>query len=390
MSKKMSGRSLINFLLLFINTLILSCSISNAQDKIELIDGIRVTIKSTILNEDRVISVCLPSNYDMSSRKYPVLYLLDGNANFQHAVGAVNFLSSRGIIPQLLVVAIHNVDRNRDFLPEHGYIIPEPGQAGKFLNFISDELSRYINENYRASNFSILAGHSFGGTFAVYSLLNKPELFDAYIAISPVLHYADNYLVNRSEEMLRSDYDSQKYFYMTVGNEPDYFPALKEFSSLIKKKSGNIIDFNYTKIETESHATIPYPGVYNGLKFIFSDWQLPEAKFRQGILAIDEYYKNISAKYDLGIKTPENVLNMLGYVYLQNHDIESAIMVFTENAKRYPESPNVYDSLGEAYETNNQFEPARENYQKAYDLAGQQNHVNTPVYQQHLKRVQQK
>ena len=57
--------------------------------------------------------------------------------------------------------------------------------------------------DYRTSGFNVLMGHSFGGTFAVYSLLTKPEVFDAYITISPYLHYADNYLVKDSMVSLK-------------------------------------------------------------------------------------------------------------------------------------------------------------------------------------------
>ena len=363
--------------------------ISFAQNKNEIILGREVTIKSTILDEERVISIYLPDGYNLTSEKYPVLYLLDGKAHFHQATGAVHFLSNYRIIPQMIVVAIHNVDRNRDFSPVYNEQIPSSGEAERFLNFVSDELTKYVDENYRTSNFSILMGHSFGGLFAAYSLLTKPEVFDAYIAISPYLQYVDNYLVEEAKNLLRSNYDSQKYFYMTVGNEPDYFPALGEFSSLIKEKSNEIIDLEYVKMEIENHATTPYLSVFNGLKFIFSDWQLPAEKFKSGLSSIDEHYKYVSAKYGFEIKTPENIINIIGYTYLRNQDMGNAIKIFTENVKRFPKSANVYDSLGEAYETNNQFELAEKNYQMAYDLGKAQNHRNTLIFQKNLIRVQQ-
>ena len=390
MNKKMSGKLQNKTLILFFSIMLLSIYVSFAQTKIGFINGKEVIIESKILEEERIMSIYLPENYNLSSRKYPVIYLLDGETHFHHATGAVNFLSNQGIIPQMIVVSIHNVDRNRDFSPVHDERIPTSGGATMFLDFISKELTKYINENYRTSNFSVLVGHSFGGTFATYSLLEKPALFDAYIAISPYLHYVDNYLVKEAEKKLKSNYDRKKYYYLTIGDEPTYFSALEEFSSWIEEKSNKIIDFEYIKMETENHATIPYISVFNGLKFIFSDWQLPESKLEQGLSAIDEHYTNISAKYGLEITAPENIVNMLGYNYLQNQNIENAIMVFIENVKRYPNSSNVYDSLGEAYETNNQLELARDNYQKAYDLGREQNNINTSIYQKNLNRVQQK
>ena len=161
--------------LLFLVIMLLSTSISFAQNKLEILLGKEVIIKSKTLNEERIATVFLPVNYDASSQKYPVIYLLDARANFQHTTSAVNFLSRQGIIPQIIVVAIHNIDRTKDFSPVHDERMPTSGGAEKFLNFVSDELITEINKNYRTSDFSILIGHSFGGTFAVYSLLTKPE-----------------------------------------------------------------------------------------------------------------------------------------------------------------------------------------------------------------------
>lgn len=388
--KKRSNKLQNKGLLLFLSIILLFTNVSFAQNKLKIVPGEELSIKSTFLNEDRVVTVFLPDNYKTSSQKYLVMYLLDARTHFQHVTGAVNFLSRQGIIPQVIIVAVHNIDRTKDFSPVQDKRMPTSGGAEKFLNFVSDELITEINKNYRTSDFSILMGHSFGGTFAVYSLLAKPEIFDAYIAISPYIHYVDNYLVKEAKNKLKSNYNNQKYFYMTVGDEPTYFSALGEFSSLVKEKSNKAIEFAYVKMDDENHGSIPYLSVFNGLKFIFSDWQLPKEKFTQGLTAIDEHYKKISIKYSFDVKTPENVLNMLGYTYLQKQDIENAITVFVENVKRYPKSSNVYDSLGEAYENNNQLKLAEKNYQKAYDLGITQLSGNTLIYKKNLDRVQQK
>jgi predicted alpha/beta superfamily hydrolase len=377
---------IISLLLLFV--MLLPAIHSLAQEKQALVSAEKVSIKSTVLNEDRVISIFLPDNYEATSQKYPVLYLLDGRTHFQHAIAASTFLSNGGIIPQMIVVSIHNVDRNRDFSPVHTERIPTSGGAVKFLNFLSDELTPYILEKYNASSFSILLGHSFGGTFAAYSLLTNPELFDGYIAISPFLQYANNYMVNESNKLLIPKSNHPMYFYMTVGNEPDYFQPLEEFSATIQEKSKEAIEFEYVKMKSENHASIPYITLFKGLRFIFSEWQLPQEKYAEGLDAIDTHYENISSRFGFEIKTPENVINLLGYRYLQNNNNEKAIETFKENVKRYPESANVYDSLGEAYETNEQLDLAKKNYQKAAELGVKNNDPNIAIYQKNLERVQ--
>ncbi|MFA9390011.1 MAG: alpha/beta hydrolase-fold protein [Prolixibacteraceae bacterium] len=358
-----------------------------AQQGLEVIHGQDVTVHSKILNEYRTFTIYLPNTYEFSEHHYPILYLLDGRTHFQHACGAVNFLSNMDIIPQTIVIAIHNVDRNRDFSPVHDEQIPTSGGAEKFLDFIDKELTPYIHKNFRASNFSLLMGHSFGGTFATYALLTKPELFDGFIAISPYLHFKADYLVKEAETKLKAEYKPEKYFYQTVGNEPDYFDALAQFSSLVKKKCDHSIHFEYEMLKKENHATIPYPGLYNGLRFVFADWQLPPETFSTGLKAIDKHYNALKEKYGLELGATEQVLNALGYAYLQVSNFDDAIAVFKENIKRNPISSNVYDSLGEAYEKNHQLGLARKNYQKAYDLGKSQNHRNTSVYKVNLERM---
>jgi hypothetical protein len=64
----------------------------------------------------------------------------------------------------------------------------------------------------------------------------------------------------------------------------------------------------------------------------------------------------------------EGVLNSLGYTLLGNHKVKEAIQVLTLNVEAFPQSWNVYDSLGEAYDSAGEKQLAIENYQKSLDL----------------------
>lgn len=343
-------------------------------------------LASDILDEDRRISIYLPDDYSYSKLKYPVLYLLDGGTHLQHAGGAADFLSVRGIIPDIIVVAIYNIDRSRDFSPVHVDQIPTSGGAEKFLGFLSEELVPYVDETYRTAGFNMLLGHSFGGTFIGYTLLAEPDLFDAFLAVSPYLMYADNLVVTQTSEKLKPFSDT-KYLYMTVGNEEPYFEALKEYASVLQEKAGDRLEFKYVKMPEENHATTPYFTVFSGLKFIFSGWQLPPEMMQKDLDAIDAHYRQVSRQYGVEVVTPELVINALGYRHLQTGDAETAIAVFTQNVKRYPGSANVYDSLGEAYEKSGEPKRAAKNYAKAVKLGEQNGDPNLPVYKTNLERV---
>jgi len=346
-------------------------------------------IVSSVLHEPRNLSIYLPDDYAHSDAKYPVLYLLDGGTHLQHASGAADYLSTQGSIPDIIVVAIHNIDRSRDFSPVHVDNIPTSGGAEKFLGFLSKELVPYLDENYRTAGFNILLGHSFGGTFIGYTLLAKPNLFDAYLAVSPFLMFADNLVVNQASEKLKP-FKETKYFYMTVGNEDRYFETLEEYSSIMKEKAGESVEFKYVKMMEENHGTTPYFTVFSGLRFIFSDWPLPQDMLQADLKAIDDHYMKVSRKYGIEVVTPELVINALGYRYLQAEEYEKAIATFKKNVERYPGSANVYDSLGEAYENYGKPEKAAKSYKQAVSLGEKSGDPNLAVYKTNLERVSKK
>jgi dienelactone hydrolase len=72
-------------------------------------------------------------------------------------------------------------------------------------------------------------------------------------------------------------------------------------------------------------------------------------------------------RYPKEVIFTEPIMNRLGYDYLQAGDIKAAIDLFKLNVAAYPDSPNVYDSLGDAYLANGQIDLARQNAQKALD-----------------------
>jgi predicted alpha/beta superfamily hydrolase len=352
--------------------------------------GELITIKSKVLDEERNIIIYTPLSYNVAKQDYPVMYLLDGGYHFHHVSGIVQFMSAQGLMPEMLVVAITNVDRNRDFSPTHVDKIPTSGGAEKFMSFISDELIPYVDKNFRTQPYRILTGHSLGGEFAAHALLNKPEVFDAYLAISPYLMYDDNFVVKEAKTKLKPDYPNGVQFYMSIGDEPKYFDALAAFENIIVNKSPKGFEFTYVKMEGESHGSIPHLSIYHGLEWIYSEWKLPNEKYTEGLAAIDGHYKFISKKYGYTINTPENVINLLGYNFLGKNNYDEAIKVFRENVKRYPKSANVYDSLGEALEKSNEIKDAANNYKKAVKIANKTVNPYLLIYQGNLKRAQEK
>ena len=81
-------------------------------------------------------------------------------------------------------------------------------------------------------------------------------------------------------------------------------------------------------------------------------------------------------------------LNLFGYSLLGKSNLDDAIKIFRLNIKNFPESANVYDSLGEAYERSGDKDKALANYKKAVQNAEKTDDANLNIFRQNLERVQ--
>jgi uncharacterized protein len=359
-----------------------------AQD--DLILGKKITMKSEVLGEDRMLFISTPANYDGGTERYPVLYVLDGENNFQFSAVVANYLANVNIASPLIVVGIPNTDRNRDFTPtvdsKRGGIT---GGADAFLKFTKTELIPFIDSQYRTHPYRILVGHSLCGMFSIYALISEPELFQAHIAISPALMYDNQVVVNKAKNILQTDQSFSQTLYITLGNEPDYTKTLAEFTDLLKDKARKL-HWEYHIMKSENHGSIPLKSVYDGLSFIYGDWSIPDVVVDKGMSEVESYYAALSKKYGYQLSPTEFLINNHGYRLLGREKLNAALSLFQWNVKTYPNSANVYDSLGEALEQAKQFDEALKNYQLAVEKADALNDRNLAVFKQHVDRVKQK
>lgn len=369
--------------IIFISIFLITHVLIVAQIKIEkIVVGEKIEFHSKILNEDRKILIHTPENYSRSNQRYPVLYLLDGEFFFLQASSAVQYLSELGYIrnqpiSQMIVVAIVNVDRNRDYTPtyapkqEGGLEFPTSGKAEVFRKFLDTELFPYIESNYRTEPYRILAGWSLGGLFTVYTFLEHPDDFSAYLAISPSLWWDNDLFVNKTKSLIAKNKIEKKKIAVTVGSleEGDIGRSVRDgFIPLMTKKFGDESFFKTVEIPNEGHNYGPYKAFYEGLQLIYSDWQMPNNLLDGGIKAIKTFYEELSKKYGYTIDVPEAAYSSLvNYVYNQV-STEAAVETAKLYVNAYPKSSYAYYRLGLFSYLFGKLETAKENLQKALDL----------------------
>lgn len=303
---------------------------------------------------------------------------------------------ANGRIPETLVVGVPNTDRTRDLTPptetDSTNTFPSAGGADNFLKFLGDELVPFIDASFRTYPCRTLVGHSFGGLFAIHALLNRPKVFNAYIATSPSLWWNNGKLVHDAAPFLEQNPDLNGYLYITMGNEGgSMLGNTLRLAAILEERSPDSFQWKFKLMDEEPHGSIPHRSTYQALETIYSDWQIPDLinlVKNSGVEAVDKHYDMLSKKYGYTISTPEQTINRLGYWYLGQKENEKAINLFERNVKNYPESANVYDSLADAYKADKQFERAKENYKKAVERAEATKHANLEVYKSNLKEIE--
>lgn len=234
------------------------------------------TLKSNVLNEDRILNIYLPQNFD-KTKSYPVIYLLDGSMNedFIHVSGLVQFFNLMYAMPETIVVGIANIDRKRDFtfhtdLKDLQKDYPTTGHSDKFISFLEKELKPYIESQYKTTD-KYLFGQSLGGLLATEILVKKPEMFDNYFIISPSLWWDDQSLLKQAPQMFSKSGDKKKFVYVSVGKD-EHPVMVKDAGSLydvLKKTGKKNWTVEYKLMETDNHATILHRSLYEGLVKMF-------------------------------------------------------------------------------------------------------------------------
>ena len=362
----------------------------------------KLTIKSAVLGEDRAILVRTPPGYATSNLKYPVMYMTDGDAHLAHTSGTIDFLVRNGRISDMILVGIPNTDRTRDLTPAkatgpNATQFPTAGGADNFLKFIETELIPQIEKTYRVQPYRILAGHSFGGLFTVHALITRPELFNSYIAVSPSLQWADETTLKRAEEFFKTRKELKATLFTSLGNEPgDIGKDFVAFKELLSKTQIKGFEWQAEQMMDEDHGSVVLRSHYFGLRKVYDGWQMPRdpatGAVAGGLKAADEHYKWLSEKFGYAIPTPEGLINQIGYQFLlaQSPNPEEAIAVFKANVERYPNSANVYDSLGEAYEKTGHMDWAAPQYEKAQALGKKNNDPNAAIFLANYTRASDK
>lgn len=347
-------------------------------------------IHSKILKEDRSYILELPSSYETSKKNYPLLVLLDGEVSYHSHSGILNHMTQGGQIPEMIIVAIINTDRVRDYTPTK-YLTNLNGSSAvdnhktsggstKFLEFIEQELLLEIEKKYRTNAFKTVVGISHGGLLVGSAFLSKETSFNGFVSMDPSFWW-DNQQVVKQLKKTDLNQIKDKRIYVSTADKFENFKRIPQvfkaninshelFNTSLKNKGFSPSKVALEYFKEENHWTVALMSLYNGMQFIYKDLKMKNMG-RSSVGDIVSYYKT---NYNGGFLPPERVMNNIGYQYLRS-DAKKAVSYFKLNVKNYPTSSNAFDSLGEAYMRSGDKKKALKSYKKSFELDTENKHA---------------
>lgn len=294
--------------ILFLVTIAFSFPVAGDQSvpqlKVNL--GIKTSIDSTHLGEQRDIFIRLPKDYEQTKRQYPVIYLLDANNEILTYLGDLYFYSivqiermiNAGDIPEAIIVGIpfsaaqwgSNVTTNTD----------------PFRAFLTDELLPSIAKKYRVLDNNVLVGQSYTANFVTNTLAKTPDVFDSLVAIDPILDQSalGTILTNYAQAQKTTSF-------LHVLTSHSFFSDVDFIQNAIEKRPKGTINAAFETLDDQSHVSIYYAALGKGLKRHFADFRAPD---KNTVLAnnlqhfdIVKHYKHRDKTYQ--ITTTDRVIN---------------------------------------------------------------------------------
>ncbi len=369
---------------------------ANAQENNPFTVGFEKSSASKILGKRRKVWIHIPNsnggNENTGKGRYPVIYLLDGDANFNNIVSITEFMSNAGLCPPMIVVGILHPARMTDLT--FGTDKETPGVVGngnKFMRYVEKELMPYIESNYPTASYKIFIGHSVGGLTVVNTLIHHPYLFNAYVSLDGALWWNNQQIVTEAKMTLANKNYKGKTLFMAMANRmergmdtlavqkdttegTELIRSNLEFIAAIFKNKTNQLRFRHAFYENDDHSSVRLIGEYDALRIIFDyyklkiyDSELDDPDFKLDSLLVT-HYNNVSDQIGYLIKPDENQVNNLGYHMLIKKQFIKAEALFKLNITNSPESANCYDGLGDLYLAKGNKLKAISNYKKTLSL----------------------
>ena len=288
-----------------------------AQQTIEV--GKRYSFESKHLNDSVEVWVNLPKNYS-ETKKYPVLYVLDAEANFTFLTSVLAKFQSGfySFTPEFIIVALPNLDFNR------AEIFSE-SKKENFTLYLKNEVLPWVKKHYSTNDFKMLIGHSLSGFYAIDLLFHQPEMFNIYVAHDPSIWKNEFELLKLYQNASNRNFQNRKLYITQVGEKQhteslhDHYTSIKKMDEVLKSMQNSSLDYHYRQYAEEEHSSIPMIGNIDVLRYYFAELDYNFKDLKNNPKLIENAYEALSLKLDFEfVPSLEYLTKLKSYFQKQN------------------------------------------------------------------------
>lgn len=202
------------------------------------------------LNRTRRIWVYLPAEYTKTKKRYPVLYMQDGQNLFDAATSAYGEWGVDECLDSLIaagkqaciVVGIDNGPQRLNEYNPYEFQNFGAGEGEQYVAFLVETLKPFIDKKYRTladKGNTIIAGSSMGALVSYYAMLSQPSVFGKAGIFSPAFWTAP--AVRSLTDSLAANVSSKFFFYMGQKEGDSFIKDMEEVTESLGEKSDAMI-----------------------------------------------------------------------------------------------------------------------------------------------------
>jgi metallo-beta-lactamase class B len=230
-------------------------------------DVIQFSVFSEELKREKNIRVYLPCVYENSGKRYPVIYMLDGQNLFDEVYSPAGEWGIDETMDSLcdldfetsIVVGIDHAGEKRltEYSPWKIKKYNAGGEGDAFAEFVVKTVKPKIDSLYRTKperEHTMIAGSSMGGLMSLYFVLNYNETFSKAAVFSPAFWTSKGNFSNA--EKFRGNLPTKIYFIAGAkeGNEYDYMFDMQRMYNILLKKQLSTLQMRITVISDGQHS----------------------------------------------------------------------------------------------------------------------------------------
>ena len=235
---------------------------------------------------DYQLSIALPAGYAQHPEKrYPVLYLTDGYWDFPLLCAIDGNLYYDQVLPEVIIVGLGYAGENPNYDVLRSYDLTpvadaskhknetQAGHAGEFLGVLEHEIIPFVEREYRVdSTYRVLEGHSQGGLFALYAMFTNPDLFQAYVALSPAVDWGDEWIFRCEAQFAQSGRPLHSRLFLTGAADewPFLISSILRFNTQLRTHVHPGLTYEWRLLDGERHSGGKAEGHNRGFRFAFA------------------------------------------------------------------------------------------------------------------------